>query len=281
MPGFNKMKKKKEIISREYKQDFLSVIVPAYKQERTIVKDLKNIESVLKTMNCKYEIICVVDGKLDRTYEKAKRLISSKIKVYLYRENHGKGYAVRYGMARSKGNIVAFLDSGMDINPKGIPLLLEHMRWYDSDIIVGSIRHSASKVIGYPSVRKIYSVGYHLITKIVFGLNITDSQRGLKLFKREVLEKVLPRLMVKRFAFDIEMLSVARFLGFKKIHDGPVEMDARKMKYSSIRSSTVLTMLRDTLAVFYRLKILNYYSGKNRKKWIYDKDLQMKISIAV
>ncbi|PIQ70504.1 hypothetical protein COV89_00050 [Candidatus Shapirobacteria bacterium CG11_big_fil_rev_8_21_14_0_20_40_12] len=263
------------------KEDFLSVIVPAYKQEKTIVKDLKNIESVLKTMNCRYEIICVVDGKLDRTYERAGRLSSSKIKIYLYRENHGKGYAVRYGMARSKGNIVAFLDSGMDINPRGIPLLLEHMRWYDSDIIVGSIRHSASKVIGYPLKRKIFSIGYHWMTRLIFGLKITDSQRGLKIFKREVLEKVLPRLMVKRFAFDIEMLSVARFLGFRKIHDGPVEMDARKFKYSSIRSSTVISMLMDTLAVFYRLKIINYYSGRNRKKWIYDHDLQMKISVAV
>jgi len=263
------------------KEDFLSVIVPAYKQEKTIVKDLRNIESVLKTMNCDYEIICVVDGKVDRTYEKASRINSSKIKSYLYRENHGKGYAVRYGMARSRGNIVAFLDSGMDINPQGIPLLLEHMRWYDSDIIVGSIRHSASKVIGYPLKRKIFSIGYHLFTRLVFGLNITDSQRGLKIFKRGVLEKVLPRLMVKRFAFDIEMLSVARLLGYKKIHDGPVEMDARRFKYSSIKSSTVLSMFRDTLAVFYRLKIINYYSGKNRKKWVYDKDLQMRISVAV
>jgi hypothetical protein len=153
------------------------------------------------------------------------------------------------------------------------------MRWYNSDIIVGSIRHSASKVTDYPFKRKIYSVGYHWFTRIAFGLKITDSQRGLKIFKREVLEKVLPRLMVKKFAFDIEMLSVAQSLGFK-IHDGPVEMDASKFKFSSIRSSSVFSMLMDTLAVFYRLRILNYYNGKNRKKWVYDKELQMKISVA-
>ncbi len=260
--------------------DFLSVIVPAYKQEKTIVEDLKNIELVLKGIACQYEIICVVDGMLDRTYERAKKIASSKIKIYGYKDNQGKGYTVRYGMARAKGNIVAFIDAGMDINAGGIPLLLEHMRWYNSDIIVGSIRHSASKVIGYPLKRKIYSIGYHWMTRMLFGLKITDSQRGLKIFKREVLEKVLPRLMVKRFAFDVEMLSVARILGFKKIHDGPVEMDGRKFKNSGINTSSVMSMLIDTLAVFYRLRIINYYRGKNRKKWIFDKDLKTTVSIA-
>jgi len=247
------------------KKQLLSVIVPAYKQEKTIVKDLLQIESVLKQLRCDYEIICVVDGKVDKTFERAKKISSLKIKVIGYEENHGKGYAVRYGMSRAKGDLVAFIDAGMDINPKALPMLLEHMLWYDSDIIVGSIRHSASKVIGYPWKRKIYSIGYHWLTRILFGLHITDSQRGVKIFKRKVLDKTLPRLLVKNFAFDIEILSVAHRLGFKKIHDGPVEMDARKFKYSSIKSSTIFSMLIDTLAIFYRLKILHYYDRKKRK----------------
>ena len=251
----------------------LTVIVPAYKQERTIVKDLQNIEQVLKQIRYDYELICVVDGKVDRTFEKAKKLSSSKIKVIAYEQNHGKGYAVRYGMARAKGDLIAFIDSGMDINPNGISMLLEHMVWYDSDVVVGSIRHSASKVIGYPFKRKVFSIGYHLLTRSLFGLRITDSQRGVKIFKREVLEKVLPRLLVKRFAFDIEILAVAHRLGFKKIHDGPVEMDARRFRYSSITTTTVASMFLDTVAIFYRLNILRYYDSKNRKKWTCDPDL--------
>lgn len=261
------------------KKDFFSVIVPAYKQEKTIVKDLLNIESVLKQLRYDYEIICVVDGKVDKTFELAKKISSSKIKIIGYEQNRGKGFAVRYGIVRAKGELIAFIDSGMDINPKAIPMLLEHMLWYDSDIIVGSIRHSASKVIGYPLKRKFYSVGYHLLTRYLFGLKITDSQRGIKIFKREVLEKMLPRLVVKRFAFDIEMLAVAYRLGFKKIHDGPVEMDARKFKYSNINSSTVLSMFIDTMAIFYRLNILRYYDTKNKRKWIYDKELAYRVNL--
>lgn len=251
----------------------LSVIVPAYKQQRSIKRDLRNIEKTLKQLRFDYEIICVVDGNVDKTCEEAKKIRSKKIEVVGYEQNRGKGYAVRYGMARAKGELIAFIDSGMDINPFGISMLLEHMLWYDSDVIVGSVRHSASRVIGYPLKRKIFSIGYHWLTRILFGLRITDSQRGLKIFRREVLEKVLPRLLVKRFAFDIEMLAVAYRLGFKKIHDGPVEMDARKFKYSSIKTSTVLDMLWDTMAIFYRLRLWRYYDNKNKREWFLDKEL--------
>lgn len=260
----------------EIKQNFLSVVVPAYKQEKTIYKDLLNIEKVLQNIRFDYEIICVIDGIVDKTLQKANKIKSDKIKIFSYEENHGKGYAVRFGMAKAKGDLIAFIDSGMDLKAEGIPMLLEHMLWYNSDIIVGSIRHSASKVVGYPLKRRIFSIGYHLLTKILFGLNITDSQRGLKIFKRNVLEKVLPRLIVKQFAFDIEMLAVARRLGFSRIHDGPVEMDARRLKYTSIKYPTIAYMFIDTLAILYRLQVLNYYDNGNKKNWKIDPVLVIK-----
>ncbi|MCL5090681.1 MAG: glycosyltransferase, partial [Patescibacteria group bacterium] len=249
-------------------------------QEKTIVKDLQNIEAVLKEMSYDYEVICVVDGKVDKTFEKAKKLASHKVKIVGYEKNHGKGYAVRYGMARAGGERIAFIDAGMDINPVCLRMLMEHMIWYGSDVIVGSIRHSASKVKDYPFKRMIYSIGYHLLTRILFGLKITDSQRGVKIFRREVLEKVLPRMLVKRYAFDIEMLAVAHKLGYKKIHDGPVEMDARRLKNSSINSNEVIHMFLDTIAIYYRLNLLHYYDNKNKRSWIYDQDLDMRINVA-
>ncbi len=238
----------------------LSVIVPAYKQEKTIIDDLRRINRVLRQTDIDYEIICVVDGTgADKTYSKANNLKLQKLKVIGYKKNQGKGHAVRYGMEKAKGSLVAFLDSGMEIDPSGLNLLLAHMEWYKSDVIVGSIRHSASKVKGYPLKRKILSWGYHTLTRILFGLKITDCQRGIKIFKREVLEIVLPKLLVKDYAFDIEMLSVARRFGYDKIHDGPVELNAVNMFQTSVRAGTIFSMLRDTLAVYYRLNILHYY----------------------
>lgn len=254
----------------------LSVIVPAFRQEKTIYKDLSLLEDTLKEVDSNYEIIVVVDGEVDRTREEASRYKSSKVNVIGYKDNHGKGYAVRYGMSRAKGDIVAFIDSGMELKPRGINMLLEHMKWYDADILVGSKRHPVSKV-NYPLIRRAYSFGYQMLVRILFGLKIKDTQVGLKLFKRKVLEEVLPRLQVRRYAFDIEILSVAYRLGFKRIFEGPVEL---KYRFSSgIDFKTILGMIWDTAAVFYRLKILHYYDSKNRHKWVYDKELGFRANI--
>lgn len=243
---------------------FLSVVVPAYKQERTIVKDIKQIKGVLEKMRYDYELIVVVDGFVDKTYTKAKKLQGGKIKVIGYKDNKGKGYAVRWGMGKTKGDLVAFIDAGMDIDPNGLAMILEHMEWYGADIIVGSKRHPASQV-EYPLLRKIYSLGYQILIWFLFGLKVKDTQTGLKIFKREVLEKVLPRLLVKRFAFDVELLAVARRLGFKKIYEAPIKINPEQFKFTStIKFKTVFEMLVDTLAVFYRLHILHYYDKKVR-----------------
>lgn len=245
----------------------LSLIVPTFKQEKTIGVDLKNIEKVLQKMGYPYEIIVVVDGKLDKTFEAAKKVASSFIKVVGYEENRGKGYAIRFGMARSQGEIVGFIDAGMDLNPRGLSMLLEHFKWYDADIIIGSKRHPVSKV-AYPWQRKILSLGYQLLVRFLFGLNVRDTQVGMKFFKRKVLEDVLPRLLIKRYAFDIEILAVAHRLGYKRIFEAPVEL--KWTMGTGLTTKTIWReiwhMLWDTAVVFYRLKILRYYDATLSKK---------------
>lgn len=239
---------------------YLSIIVPAYKQEKTIKRDLKNIESVMsKGLGTlyDYEIICVVDGKVDETLKEALKVKSSNIKIYGYNKNKGKGYAVRYGMSKAKGDLISFLDSGMDISPKSMMMLIAHMDWYDADIIVGSKRHPVSQV-NYPFIRKVLSLGYYFGVKLLFGLKLTDTQSGIKLFKRAVVEKIVSKLLVKTYAMDIEMLVVAKHFGFTRIYEAPIEVVFNK-ETSRIKWKTVFWMLWDTLAVFYRLKVLHYY----------------------
>lgn len=262
----------------------ISVIVPCYKQERTIVKDLKKVKEVLDKLRYPTELICVVDGKADKTFEKAVRFAKSHqgVKAVGYETNKGKGYAVRFGMAESRGELIAFIDAGMDINPNGLSMLLEHFEWYGADIIVGSKRHPVSKV-NYPWQRRILSIGYQFLVWMLFGLKIRDTQAGMKFFKRKVLEKVLPRLLVKRFAFDVEMLAVANYLGFGRIFEAPIDVTLSFGGSSTITSQrflkTVLAMLLDTLAVFYRLRILGYYSDKNKRKWRFDPELNFRVNI--
>lgn len=258
---------------------FLSVIIPVYKQEKTIRQDILNIFHVLEQIRYKFEIIIVVDGiKVDNSYQLIKNLKLNNIKLYSYKNNHGKGYAIRFGMAKTKGDYIAFIDSGMEIDPNGISMILEHMEWYNADIIVGSKRHPASKV-NYPLDRKIISFGGHLIARFLLGINVYDTQAGLKIFKRQVLIKVLPRLLLKNYAFDLEMLSVANHLGFKNIYESPIKLtyDFSSLTHAS-GLKTVWLCLIDSLAVFYRLRILQYYDDKNKRKWVYDPDLQMRIN---
>lgn len=258
--------------AKKSKQKLLSVVIPAYKAEAIIEESLKNVSGLLKQMRYDFEIICVVDGKVDETFKKAKNIASkdNNIKVVGYERNLGKGHAVRYGMSKAKGDYIAFIDADLDLDPNGLAMLIEHFEWYNADIMIGSKRHPASKVT-YPWQRKLLSFGYQALVRVLFGLKVRDTQVGLKLFKKEVVEDILPRLLVKTFAFDIEMLSVANYLGYKRIFEAPVDLEMQ-FKASTITSKgfvrTVADMLWDTMAVFYRLKILRYYRSKNKKNWI-------------
>jgi len=251
------------------KKQLLSVVVPAYKHEKTIRKDLERIDLALSEglpEGYDYEIICVVDGLLDKSLKEARKVKSKKVRAFGYKDNQGKGHAVRFGMKKAKGSLISFFDAGMEISPKSITMLIAHLDWYKADIIVGSKRHPVSRV-NYPLIRRMFSIGYYFGAKVLFGLNITDTQSGIKVFRRKVVDKILPRLLVKKYAMDIEMLAVANYLGFKRIYDAPIEVTFDQ-KTSRINWSTIYSMVWDTAAVFYRLKILRYYRDGNRKNWI-------------
>lgn len=240
---------------------FLSLIIPAFKQEKTIVENIKHVQKAIEEIRYDHEIIVVVDGLVDKTVELLKKAKLPKVKIVWYKENEGKSYAIRIGMLEAIGDYVMFLDSGMEIDPNGISMLLEHMEWYEADIIVGSKRHPASK-IKYSIIRKILSIGYFLIVKMLFGLKIRDTQVGIKVFKKSVLQKVLPRLLEKKFCGDLEMLVVAKQMGFERIYEAPIKLN---YNLGSISTAATLKSIRgiiiDTLAIFYRRYLLNYYQS--------------------
>jgi glycosyltransferase involved in cell wall biosynthesis len=258
----------------------LSLIIPVYRQERVIRRQLQNIISQLELLPLACEVIVVVDGMEDRSFEEARKVRSPKLIVTGYKTNHGKGYAIRFGMSKSHGDVIGFLDGGGDLNELGLALMIDQFKWDNADIIVGSKRHPDSKV-QYPLARKILSWGYQQLVRVLFGLNIRDTQVGMKLYRREVLKDVLPRLVVKKFAFDIEILAVSYHLGYRRIFEAPIELDFTGA--SSITSlsvwKTIWSMLWDTFAVFYRLRILHYYDDLNKRKWRFDKELNFNVSV--
>lgn len=238
---------------------FVSLIIPVYKQEKTIVKNIRQITTALDKIRYDYEVIVVIDGLVDNTYRNLKAETFPKVQTLAYRKNQGKSYAIRLGMRKAKGDFVMFLDSGNEINPNGISMLLEHMEWYDADIIVGSKRHLASQV-EYSMTRRILSYGYYILVKLLFGIKIHDTQAGIKIFKKNVLERVLPRLLEKKFAGDLEMLVVADSQGFKRIFEAPIKLNYNLGNITTAGTlNAIIEILKDTLAIFYRKNILHYY----------------------
>ncbi|OGK08651.1 hypothetical protein A2767_00800 [Candidatus Roizmanbacteria bacterium RIFCSPHIGHO2_01_FULL_35_10] len=254
-------------------QHYLSVIVPVFQQEKTIVKNLIQIKNVVGSIRYPYEIIVVIDGITDKSLKKIKQANIPQLKTLGYMKNQGKSHAIRLGMKKAKGDYVMFIDSGMEIDPNGISMLLEHMEWYKADIIVGSKRHPAS-FVDYSLLRKILSIGYYFFVKLLFGIKVRDTQAGIKIFRKKVLEAILPKLMEKKFAGDLEMLVVARSLGFTRIYEAPIKLNYH---FGSITSAATLSSIYgifvDTLAIFYRKNILRHYekpqvvrhSGKSRR----------------
>jgi len=241
-------------------QKMLSMIVPAYKQEKTIVKDVKNIDKALKKLGMKYEILVVIDGYLDKTMQRLRSAKNIQVTALGYETNAGKGFAVKYGVEKAKGDIIGFIDAGMELDPTEIALMIDLMKFENADMVLGSKLHPDSRV-NYPAWRKIISWGYRTFAHLLFGYSVKDTQVGLKIFRRPVAKKVFKKIIVKRFAFDIEVLAVAQKLGYKKIIEAPIKLNFKKATSVTTTNfwKAILWTFWETLAVYYRLKIIHYY----------------------
>lgn len=242
----------------------LSIIIPAYKEEKNIYKTIEDILNAHDVLDYDYEVIVVVDGSPDNTVKEASRHKSKKVKVYEYPKNQGKGYALKYGTQKAIGDIITFADAGGDFDPRQFDKCVKLMEVFDADFVIGSKRHPASKV-NYPLLRRVYSRGYHTMVKLLFGLRVTDTQTGLKFLKRKVAKDVMPRVLVKQYAFDLEMLVIAWQLGYRRIFEAPVEMKFNSLGSSVANAGAIKRMFTDTMAIFYRARILNYYRKAKRK----------------
>ncbi len=235
----------------------LSVIVPAYREAHHIQDNLGKLLRELEGLGRAYEVIVVSDGNTDETAREAERVVSPHIKVIEYNRNMGKGYALRCGVAHSSGELVTFIDADMELDPRYIKGFIAVMESFDCDAVVGSKRHPMSNV-HYPPIRRFQSLMYQLLVRSLFRVRVRDTQTGLKLFRRDVLEEVVPLLAIKRFAFDLELLVVARQLGYSNVMEAPVNLDYKFESTANLKATW--QVLWDTAAIFYRLHVVRFYA---------------------
>jgi glycosyltransferase involved in cell wall biosynthesis len=241
----------------------LSLITPVF-NEPEIHLYLPIIDRELANTGLPYEIIAVNDGSDAVTTTRLNSLKLSSLRSFTYAKNQGKGYALAYGFKIAKGNIICFMDADLQLHPQQIALFTNLMALLNADMVIGSKRHPLSQV-EYGPHRRLYSWGYQQLVRLMFNLNVTDTQVGLKLFRRYVLEKVIPKLVVKRWAFDLELLAIATHLGFNRIVEAPIHLNWKPGK-SNVNWKAIPRMLQDTMAIFYRKNVLNYYDRKTQRQ---------------
>ncbi len=242
----------------------LTVVIPVFNGGDEVVENVGVIQRAVSggLPGEDIEVVVVSDGSIDGTGERLLEARSSGIRVIHYDRNLGKGYAVKAGALAAHGDWVALVDADLDLDPASIPAFLQVARRERLDFAIGSKRHPES-VVRYPPVRRTASWCYQQLNRVLFRLDVHDTQVGLKVFSRDVVDAVLPVLLVKQFAFDLELLAVAAALGHGRVRELPVRLEYR-FTGSELRSATVARALWDTAAIFYRLRILRTYQRKRR-----------------
>jgi len=203
---------------------YLSVIIPAYNEERRITKTLLSIDGYLKRQTYDYEILVVNDGSEDETVGVLERLKTkiSNLAIIDDKRNQGKGHAVRHGLLAASGDVRLFTDADSSTPIEEIEKFLPYFK-ERYDIIVGSRSIKGAKImVGQPLHRKVLGTIYRLLSHAVVGLrDIRDTQCGFKIFSSKSVSDILPRCRTNGFSFDSEILIIGQRLGYK-IKEVPV-----------------------------------------------------------
>lgn len=238
----------------------LTVVTPAHNGAGFLPETLARLDKTLRESGLRYEIVVVSDGSTDGTPEVV-RSLGGDLRLVDYEQRQGKGEALRRGMRLARGEYIAFIDSDGDLHPANLAHFVTVVRAFNADIVLGSKRHPMSQV-HYPPLRRLMSLAYQMLIRVLFGLKVRDTQTGMKVVRREALANVLPRMLEKRFAFDLELLVVAKRCGYRRFFEAPVTLEYRFE--STVSLGAVLHILLETAAIWYRRFVLRSYDGDAR-----------------
>jgi glycosyltransferase involved in cell wall biosynthesis len=239
----------------------LSFVVPAYNEEEFIEDTLGTIDEVVKNKKLLYEIVVVDDGSEDKTLAKATTYArrNGHVKVVSYPANVGKGHAVKTGFMQTNGDVVVFADSDMEIDLRTILSYIDALK--HGDIVIASKWHPNS-MVEMPLFRKVMSHGFHVLVRLFTGVQLRDTQAGLKAMKKSAFVNIFSRLAVKRYAFDVELLAVADLYGLR-IVEMPTQLKIEK----SFNLKELFRMFVDVLGIAYRLRVVHWYQRPLASKY--------------
>jgi len=195
----------------------LSIVIPAHNEEKNIVPTVKSYYDFFSENLPSFEIIIAVNNSSDKTLELASKFSKGRpeIRVLNFDFYTGKGGAVIEGFKASNGSLVGFTDADDSTIP---PEFFRLLKGFEEgfDVVIGS-RAVKDSNIGkkQPLPRRILGTGFRLITNLLFGLGINDTQCGAKIFSRKAVGMLLKERISKGFEFDVQMLWIAKRNGFR------------------------------------------------------------------
>lgn len=228
---------------------FLSVVIPAYNEEKRIAATLDSVFNYLSWQKYFWEVIVVSDGSKDKTAAEAQKFSKEHLgfRIIDNKENHGKGYVVRQGMLEAKGELRLFTDADNSTSIEQIEKFLPHFK-ESYDIVIGSIEVGGAEIYEKAQwYRRILGHYSKFIIRFVAGLwDIHDSQRGFKCFTAKAAEDIFRRAKIDRFGFDIEVLALAKRLGYK-VKEVPVIW--KNLGESKVSLKSYFEVLKDLLRI--------------------------------
>lgn len=231
----------------------VSIVLPAYDVGKVLAQHLLAVERTLAHSTTSFEIIVVDDGSTDDTFEVAEAAGGPCTRV-VRTPHRGKGAALRTGMAEARGDYIGFLDADGDIRAEVLGDLLSAAREPGTDGAVAVKRDMVTR--GLP--RRIGSIGYKILSRVVLAVDVHDTQTGAKVFHRTTVAAVLPWTEQRGFAWDAEFLAIARRLGFREFAEVTVDVGTSA---TSIRLSTVWAMFLSTIRIGARTAMIQRYPG--------------------
>jgi glycosyltransferase involved in cell wall biosynthesis len=223
----------------------VSVVVPAYQEAASIAAALTRLAGVLASTGRTYEILVVSDGSTDGTAERARALDLPGTFVLEYFPNRGKGHALRHGFERASHPLVAFLDGDLDLDPVVLPGFLDRLDADEADVVVGSKVHPDSQV-SYPASRRVASGIFRRATHLMLGLDLADTQTGIKALRQSIAAPIMHEIRTTGFAFDLELMCWLVDRGARVV-EAPVVLDYEFT--STLKASSAWEALRDLAQV--------------------------------
>lgn len=239
---------------------YLSVVIPAYNEERRLPATARRVLDYLGRKDYPFEVILVDDGSTDATPGFIRALAKDvpAVQALHLSPNQGKGAAVRTGMLAARGAIVLFSDSDLSTPIEEVERLSAALLERDAGVAIASRRlRGANLPIPQPFHRRVMGTGFSLLTRTVALPGLYDTQCGFKLFTSRAARDIFSRVTVTRFGFDVEALYLARRLGYRVVEVPVTWRDSSESRVSPWRDST--RMFGDVLRIR-----LNDLSGRYR-----------------